>query len=61
MKNWIKGHVYDFNVDYNDTAVDDVLGIDNYLMKKMDSIKCLNLLRKCLLQQGHFLIVIYQM
>ena len=35
MKNWIKGHVYDFNVDYNDTAVDDVLGIDNYLMKKM--------------------------
>ena len=35
IKNWIKGHVYDFNVDYNDTAVDDVLGIDNYLMKKM--------------------------
>ena len=35
IKNWIKGYVYDFNVDYNDTAVDDVLGIDNYLMKKM--------------------------
>ena len=35
IKNWIKGYVYDFNVDYNVTAVDDVLGIDNYLMKKM--------------------------
>ena len=28
-------YVYDFSVDYNDTAVDDVLDIPNYLMNKM--------------------------
>ena len=46
MKNWIKGHVYDFNVDYNDTAVDDVLGIDNYLMKKMGQYKVFKFVKK---------------
>ena len=29
------GYVYDFSVDYNDTAVDDILDIHKYLMKKM--------------------------
>ena len=30
----LNGYVYDFGVDYNDTAVDDVSDIDDYLMKK---------------------------
>ena len=29
----LKGCVYDFSVDYSDTAVDDVFNIHNYLMK----------------------------
>ena len=29
-------HVYDFSVDYNAIAVDDILNIHNYLMKKND-------------------------
>ena len=28
------GYVYDFSVDYDDIAVDDVLGIYKYLMEK---------------------------
>ena len=36
------GCVYDFSVDYSDTAVDGILDIHNYLIKKIDSIiKCL--------------------
>ena len=31
----ITGYVYDFSVDYNDAAVDDILDIHKYLMKKM--------------------------
>ena len=32
---------FDFNVDYDGIAVDDILGIHKYLMKKkMDFIKC---------------------
>ena len=35
MKNTgLNGYVYDFSVDYSDTAIDDILGIHNYLMKK---------------------------
>ena len=30
----LNGYVYDFGVDYNDTAVDHVSDIDDYLMKK---------------------------
>ena len=30
----LNGYVYDFGVDYYDTAVDDVSDIDDYLMKK---------------------------
>ena len=33
--NW---YLYDFSVDYNATAVDDMLDIHNYLMKKSDII-----------------------
>ena len=43
------GHVYDFSVDYNAIAVGNILDIHTYVMKKND-IKCLDLLKKCLLQ-----------
>ena len=40
------GYVYDFSVDYNAIAVDDILDIHNCLMKKNDSIiKCLGLIK----------------
>ena len=34
-KNELNGYVYDFSVDYDTIAVDDILDIQNYLMKKM--------------------------
>ena len=34
----LNGYVYDFSVDYSDTAVDDILDIHNYLMKKNDIV-----------------------
>ena len=33
-KNGFYGYIYDFNVEYDAIAVDDILGIHNYLMKK---------------------------
>ena len=43
-------YVYDFSVDYDVIAVDDILDIHKYLMKKNDIIyKCLDLLKNCLL------------
>ena len=33
-KTGFTGYVYDFNVDYDATDVDDILGIHKYLMKK---------------------------
>ena len=48
-KTGLYGYVYDFSTDYNGTDVDDILDIHRYLMKKHD-IKCLDLLRKCLLR-----------
>ena len=30
------GYVYDFNVDYDVTAIDNILNIYKYLMKKHD-------------------------
>ena len=33
-KTGLNGHVYDLSVDYDAIAVDDVLDIQNYLMKK---------------------------
>ena len=33
-KTWFNGYVYDFSVDYDATAVDDIKDIHKYLMKK---------------------------
>ena len=39
MKNTrLNGYVYDFSVDYDAIAVDDILDIDNYFMKKNDIV-----------------------
>ena len=48
-KTGLDGYVYDFSVDYNAIAVDDILDIHIYLMKKHDKKWCLSLLKKCLL------------
>ena len=55
-KNWsvdnmkrigFNGYVYDFIVNYDAIAVDDILDIHKYLMKKNNVIwKCLSLLKK---------------
>ena len=34
----LNGYVYDFSVDYADIAVDDILDIHKYLMKKNDIV-----------------------
>ena len=33
-KTGFNGHVHDFSVDFDETAVDDILGIQKYLMRK---------------------------
>ena len=35
---WLNGYVYDFSVDYDAIAVDDILDIHDYLMKKNDIV-----------------------
>ena len=35
-KTGLNGYVYDFSVDYNATAVDDILDIHKYLIKNHD-------------------------
>ena len=43
----LNGYVYDFSVDYDAIAVDDILDIHKYLMKKNEMIKkCLDLLKQ---------------
>ena len=37
-KTGLNGYVYDFNVDYDAIAIDDILDITNYLMKKNDIV-----------------------
>ena len=37
-KTGLNGYVYDFSVDYDAIAVDDILDIHKYLMKKNDII-----------------------
>ena len=37
-KTGLKGYVYDFNVDYDDVAVSDILDIHKYLMKKNEIV-----------------------
>ena len=34
----MNGYVYDFSVDYSDTAVDNILEIHNYLMEKNEIV-----------------------
>ena len=49
-KTGLNGYVYDFSVDYDVIAVDDILDIHKYLMKKNGIIyKCFDLLKNCLL------------
>ena len=35
-KNRFDGYIYDFSVDYDSIAVDDILNIQKYLIKKND-------------------------
>ena len=44
QKSELNGYVYDFSVDYDAIAVDDILDIHKCLMKK-NNIKCLDLLK----------------
>ena len=37
-KTGLNGYVYDVSVDYDAIAVDDILDIDKYLMKKNNTI-----------------------
>ena len=37
-KSGLNGYVYDFSVDYDDIAVNDILDIHKYLMKKNNMI-----------------------
>ena len=48
-KTGFNSYVYDFSVDYGAIAVNDILDIHNYLMKKKkwhSVIKCFSLLKK---------------
>ena len=49
-KTGLNGYVHDFSVDYDAIALDDILDIHIYLIKKNDSItKCLGLLKSAFL------------
>ena len=49
-KTGLNGYVYDFRVSYDAIAVDDIIDIHKYVIKKKNMIqKCLDLLKKCLL------------
>ena len=37
-KSGLNGYVYDFSVDYDDIAVNDILDLHKYLMKKNNMI-----------------------
>ena len=37
-KNWLNEYIYDFSVDYDAIAVDDILNIRKYLIKKNNNI-----------------------
>ena len=60
LKNWsvdnmkkagLNGYVYDFSVDYDAIAVDDILDIHNYLIKKMIWFnKMFGFIKRCFLQ-----------
>ena len=48
------GQAYDFSANYDNIDVDDILDIRNYLMEKHDINKCLDLLKRCLLDSEAF-------
>ena len=48
-KTGLNGYVYDFSVDYDAIATDDILDLHKYLMKKKWHIICLDLLKRCFL------------
>ena len=37
-KTGLKGHIYDFSVDYNAIAISDILDLCRYLMKKNEIV-----------------------
>ena len=44
----LNGYAYDFNIDYDTIAIDDILGIHKYLMEKNKMKRCLDLLNHLL-------------
>ena len=58
-KTGLNGYVYYFSVDYDTIAVDDILGIHEYLMKKNNIKKCLDLSKKGLLYLYHLLVELH--
>ena len=48
-KTGLHGYVYDFSVNYDAIEVSDILDIHKLLMREWHIIKCLDLLRECLL------------
>ena len=48
-KTRLNGYVYGFSVDYDTIAVDDILDIHKYLMKKHDIKQGLDLLKNAIL------------
>ena len=57
-KTGLNGHVYDFSVDYNVTAVDDILDIHKHLMKK-NNIKLFKTIKKVFLEPMSFLVELH--
>ena len=50
-KTGLNGYVYGFSVDSDAIAVDDILDIHKCLMEMNNIKRCLDLLKKCFLQQ----------
>ena len=50
----LNGYVYDFSVGYDTIAVDDILDIHKYLMKKNMIWECLGLLTNRFLRDQQF-------
>ena len=51
-KTGLNGYVFDFSVDYDAIAVDDILDhTQKFHGKEWHSVKCLDLFKKCFLQQ----------
>ena len=50
-KTGLNGYVYDFSVDHDAVAVDDILDIHKHLMEKSNIKQCLDLLKNVFSQQ----------